>query len=551
MRGIARFAAIVTLASPLDGAAADPTTRGFDPDPHRPALGLDGDFMVETASVQAMGSWRGGLLLDYTHGLLAATSGDAKVGNLLDARLTGHLLGSYSLLALVELGVDLPVVLRQWPSLTSLTSLGVTGPLVAPIASTALGDLRVGGKLKILDERRAWLGLAALLDLRLPTGSGQAFTSDGLAAAPGVVASKRLGKVRVDAQLGYLVRSEGQYLQLVAHDGLTYGAAASLDLPPAWKIGAWRGILELTGGFPRGASTDSARYRAPLSARAGLRVRLWKHLALDLGGGAGLGEAGYGREGYRFFAGVRWEDLLPDRDGDGVPDERDRCPDVPGPVRLHGCPEGAGDRDHDGIPDAEDRCPDQPGLKEFQGCPDTDGDGVPDYEDRCPKEKGPKELEGCPDTDGDGIPDIDDKCPTEPGPAVNDGCPGEPVVEIETERLSLKDAINFDTGKDTIRRESDRILDEIATVLKAHPEIRRVRVEGHTDNVGGASYNKDLSRRRAASVVNALARRGISRDRLVSEGYGFDRPVASNATAFGRAKNRRVEFTILQEQGGK
>jgi outer membrane protein OmpA-like peptidoglycan-associated protein len=179
---------------------------------------------------------------------------------------------------------------------------------------------------------------------------------------------------------------------------------------------------------------------------------------------------------------------------------------------------------------------------------------VPDAEDRCPDEPGPKELEGCPDRDGDGIPDIDDKCPTEPGPAQNDGCPlpeGEPVVEIETTRLSLKDMIHFDTAKDTIKPESNRILEEIASILKAHAELQKVRVEGHTDIVGSRPYNLDLSQRRAAAVVRALTARGVVAGRLEAVGYGFDRPVATNATALGRAKNRRVEFTIVGEQGSQ
>jgi outer membrane protein OmpA-like peptidoglycan-associated protein len=139
-----------------------------------------------------------------------------------------------------------------------------------------------------------------------------------------------------------------------------------------------------------------------------------------------------------------------------------------------------------------------------------------------------------------------------PGPAQNDGCPlapEEPVVEIETTRLSLRDMIHFDVDKDTIKPESDHILDEIASILKAHAELSRIRIEGHTDNTGSRPYNLDLSMRRASSVVRALVRRGVPAGKLVAAGYGFDRPVASNATALGRAKNRRVEFTILGEDG--
>jgi outer membrane protein OmpA-like peptidoglycan-associated protein len=152
--------------------------------------------------------------------------------------------------------------------------------------------------------------------------------------------------------------------------------------------------------------------------------------------------------------------------------------------------------------------------------------------------------------DLDLIPDREDRCPREPGPAENDGCPvsvDEPIVEIESERLTLKDSIQFDTGKDTIKRPSFPILDQVVKLVLEHPELKKIRIEGHTDNVGSASYNKELSERRATSVMRYLAEKGIPRERLEAAGYGFERPVASNATALGRAKNRRVEFRILQE----
>jgi outer membrane protein OmpA-like peptidoglycan-associated protein len=85
----------------------------------------------------------------------------------------------------------------------------------------------------------------------------------------------------------------------------------------------------------------------------------------------------------------------------------------------------------------------------------------------------------------------------------------------------------------------------VARLLLAHPELKQIRVEGHTDNVGAAAYNKDLSARRAASVVRYLTGKGVAAERLAAAGYGFERPIATNETALGRAKNRRVEFTIL------
>jgi outer membrane protein OmpA-like peptidoglycan-associated protein len=498
MRLLAGLATAAVLAT-FPARAEDPTRRGFDADPSRLALSLDGGFAVETAGAAPAKTYGVAAILDYSAGLLSLELGGQRE-ELLAHRLSLHLLGAYSL-GRLELGVHLPVALWQDSDFSFLTRQGVTGPLVAPIAKTALGDLRLGAKLPLLREDRFPIGLAAMLDLRLPTGNGDAFYSDGLSVVPSAIVTRTFGRVRLDGQLGYDFRRTGQYAQLVVHDGWTFGAGANVDLPRLWRLERWRAIAEIIGGWPRGYDLSGERYRAPLSARGGLRWFAWRDLAVEAGGGAGLGDAGYGREAWRVFAGLRW---------------------VPKPAAA--------------LP------PDD----------DWDHDGVPNAKDQCPREPGPAELDGCPDRDGDGIPDKDDKCPDQPGPVQNDGCPiaeGEPLVEIETERLSLKDAIHFDTAKDTIKSESFKILDQVAALLKQHTELKRIRIEGHTDNVGSASYNKDLSQRRARSVLRYLVDRGgVQAARLESAGYGFERPVASNATAVGRSKNRRVDFTILGEE---
>ncbi len=483
---------VLAALAPRAGAE-DPTRRGFDPDPARLALSLDGGFAVETAAAAAKGTRGLAAVVDWADGLLALRLGDER-DDLLRSRLSLHLLGGWSL-GRVELGVHLPVAVWQRSDFSLLERQGVTGPLVDPVARTALGDARLGVKVPLLDERRFPVGVGALLDARLPTGNRQAFTSDGLAVVPSAVVTRSFGKVRLDAQLGYVIRDTGQYAQLVVHDGFAYGLGGSLDLPPLAGIERWKAILELTGGWPRGYDLEGARYRAPLSARGGLRAALSRTLSVELGGGAGLGEAGYGRERWRVFAGVRWTGLPV-----GGPDE------------------------------------------------DPDRDGISNLKDFCPLDAGPAELDGCPDFDGDLIPDREDRCPREPGPAENDGCPvavDEPVVEIESERLSLKDSIQFDSGRDTIKRSSFKVLDQVAKLIAEHPELKRIRVEGHTDNIGPAAYNKDLSERRATSVVRYLIEKGIERGRLVAAGFGFERPVASNGTALGRAKNRRVEFRMI------
>jgi OOP family OmpA-OmpF porin len=492
--------AVATTIAAAPALADDPTKRGFDPDPARLALSLDGGFAVETAAAAPAGTLRAAAILDVASGLLSLRLGGERDA-VLERRLSLHLLGGWSF-GWLEVAAHLPVALRQDSDFSLLERQGVTGPLVDPIATTALGDLRLGAKLPILDAARRFIGLAAMLDLRLPTGDGDAFMSDGLALVPSAIATRAFGPVRVDGQLGYVVRGAGQYAQLVVHDGLTYAAGASADLPRAGPFQRWRAIAELTGGWPRGADLSTDRYRAPLSARGGVRWFAARDHSIEAGAGAGLGRPGYGRESWRAFAGVRWS---------------------PGEGRLG---VGGGDQDFD-------------------------GDGVPNAKDECPRDPGPAALDGCPDRDHDEIPDKDDRCPDEPGPIQKAGCPvaaGEPLVEIETERLSLKDAIRFDSGRDTIRPESFRVLGEIAKVLAQHPELKKVRVEGHTDDVGPAAYNKDLSERRATAVVRWLVEKGgIERQRLEPRGFGFERPIASNSTAVGRSRNRRVEFTIVEE----
>jgi len=493
------FLAVFLALARSAAASDDPTRRGFDPDPARLALSLDGGFTTETAAAAERGTWRFASVFDVAGGLLVLQQGSQRQ-DLLASRGLLHLLGGWSF-GRVELSAHLPIALWQNSDFSLLTAQGVTGPLVDNVASTTLGDLRLGAKVPILDAGSWPIGLSVLADLRLPTGNSQAFMSDGLALVPSLVVTRMVGRVRLDAQVGYLIRGEGQYAQLVVHDGLVYGFGGSLDLPKVPRVDRLRAIADINGGWPRGDDFGNDRYRAPLSARTGLRAFFARRVSVEAGLGTGLGPAGYGHERWRVFLGVRW----------GSPPTE--APFV-GPI---------GDRDGDGVPDDKDLCPDEPG---------------------------PAALDGCPDDDGDGIPNREDKCPNQPGPAENDGCPlpeGEPLVEVQSRRISLNGAINFDTGKDTIKSESFRLLDQIAKLLGEHPEFERIRVEGHTDNVGNAAYNKELSARRAASVVAYLVGKGISQARLVPAGYGFDGPIASNATALGRAKNRRVAFTVIGE----
>jgi outer membrane protein OmpA-like peptidoglycan-associated protein len=296
--------------------------------------------------------------------------------------------------------------------------------------------------------------------------------------------------------------------------------------------------------------------------------------------------------------------VVVDTDKDGIPDSEDACPGTPGirtdDPKTNGCPPAPPDRDHDGVVDADDLCPDEPvgdhpdpkrpgcpakdsdgdGVYDYEdlcpdtpagphpdpakkGCPamDSDGDGVFDYEDKCPQvpagvhpETDPAKL-GCPkpDRDHDTVPDDVDACPDKPGAPSPDpkknGCPG--LVEVKNGVIVIFQPVFFATGKDTILAKSFPVLNAVADALKAEPEIKKIMIEGHTDNKGKASKNMELSDRRARSVMNYMVSHGIAADRLDAQGYGDSKPVADNKTSKGRAANRRVEFHIVDPpQGG-
>jgi outer membrane protein OmpA-like peptidoglycan-associated protein len=243
----------------------------------------------------------------------------------------------------------------------------------------------------------------------------------------------------------------------------------------------------------------------------------------------------------------------PDNDADGVPDGEDRCPLKKGPLANKGCPVVKVvelDTDGDTLPDTKDECPTEAGPVERNGCPvkDRDGDGLEDKDDACPDEAGPKENKGCPvkDKDGDGVEDKFDNCPEVKGPASNQGCPEKErqLVIITSEKLIIKEKVFFATAKATILPRSFPLLNNVARVLREHPEIQLVRVEGHTDSQGKRDYNISLSQRRANSVKDYLIHQGVDGTRLQAKGFGPDRPADTNKTDAGRSNNRRVEFVI-------
>jgi OmpA-OmpF porin, OOP family len=262
-----------------------------------------------------------------------------------------------------------------------------------------------------------------------------------------------------------------------------------------------------------------------------------------------------------------------DSDGDGVVDRLDKCPNTPAGAKVNadGCEL---DSDGDGVVDRLDKCPDTPAGRKVnsQGCElDGDGDGVVDALDKCPTTPPGRKVnaEGCElDGDGDGVVDALDKCPTTPpGRKVNaegcdldsdgdgvidamDQCPNTPAGDrVDAKGCSLPKVmhlkgVNFDNDQAILRPDAIVILDEVVATLKRYPGFK-VEVAGHTDSASSDAHNLDLSQRRAKAVMDYFVGKGVEADRLSAKGYGEAEPIADNATAAGRAQNRRVELRSL------
>lgn len=244
-----------------------------------------------------------------------------------------------------------------------------------------------------------------------------------------------------------------------------------------------------------------------------------------------------------------------DSDGDGVPDNIDKCPNRAGSSLYAGCP----DTDGDGIDDSRDACPDISGPASNKGCPvettvdrsalqtiDTDGDGVVDSKDRCPGRPGLSIYDGCPDSDGDGLDDSRDRCPNSAGPVDTQGCPEVSASDRRILQIAMR-SVQYESGSDAIKTESFNILRQIAEIMNRYPDFD-LTIEGHTDNQGQAVDNQRLSEERAKACYTFLLNSGVQDSRMTYRGFGEARPIANNETISGRTLNRRVEFALVPRQ---
>ncbi len=506
---------------------------------------------VEWAATAPAGTFTLGTWLGLANDLLVVEDHDTddRIGALVHERVGGAVFGAVGLTRSLELGVDLPVVYFQ--------NQGGTVAYGAPV-SASLGDLRLAPKLVLRRGQPGQTGVGVILGITLPTSRDAAYAGDRtVTVTPTLVLARAWRGLRLGGNAGYVIRTPASVGDLTVDDelfariGLGYRTLSS-----PIELDAMLDVATAARSFYRRENTDTAEVEVGATYDARSDLALFGLVGRGLGNGVGSPD-------WRVAIGLRYSqrpDLSQrDSDGDGVVDDRDECPTAPedrdGWADADGCPDP--DNDGDGVLDAADRCPraveDHDGFQDDDGCPDPDNDfdGIADGKDACPLTKedrdGFEDGDGCPDLDDDhdGVVDRDDACREEAGVPSNRGCPlvdrdhdqvadavdncpdeaGAPGthgcvkwqwVSIEPTRLALLDGIDFRVGRATIDKRAFSILNNVAAVLAAHPEITRIRVEGYASaRSKSAQY---LAEARAAAVVDYLVAKGVDASRLEDVG---------------------------------
>ncbi len=601
--------ALLLSSGTAEAQVAPGNGDGLDTHLFRPAMDSKGFFTTNGSDILGANDWSLGLVIDYGRTLLRVKDVGQESPQIINHSFQGTAQFNYGLFNHLVVGLDVPINLMagdQQIDKQTPPQGAVQGWQSSKLDSQTIGFLAAHAKWRITRVEHGF-GLALGVQFGLPiTDAPKNAGADPTPWIwPQLIGEKRFGstgqfKIGVNAGIRahgasstVLPLRNGTFKdgQLVTYGGgVSYRALDALDL-----------VAETYGTYLM-SDADSG-VKPSNEVVGGLKVFVERNSYLMLGAGPRYTN-GFEAADFRGFIGFIFEPSIGDRDGDGIKDDLDKCPDDPedfdgfkdedgcpdpdndndgildkddrcpnepedmdGDQDEDGCPEGNdGDRDGDGIPDSKDKCPDVPedkdGFQDEDGCPDPDNDmdGIPDKKDACPNDPedkdGFQDEDGCPDPDNDkdGIPDKVDKCPNEPetfnGFEDEDGCPDKGNVIIQDNNLIILQKIKFKTGSAEILPESNPILDAVATTIIHHPEFALMEVAGHADERADDGYNLRLTQDRVNAVMASLVNRGVDRGRLRSKGYGEYCPEdpAHNEEAW--EKNRRVEFKIVKTKDG-
>ena len=513
---------------------------------------------------------------------------------IVDYVLKAEVWASIGLFDFIDVSIIMPVVLSQKAG--EIVTLGGQD-----FSSFTTADLRFIPKIRLLDpENTGGFGLAVIAPISFPTGDAGSYNSEGnVRIEPRLVADFQYKGFTVAANLAYQPRARRALLNFENTDAFRWGVG--LEIPVVEDTLSI--ISSLYGTVPVGGDSSIATAKnMPIEVLGGVQAYFAEDFVVNGGAGAGLTN-GVGAPDFRIFASIGYvprRKIDRDRDGDGIMDDVDACPDDPEDFDAFqdqdGCPEL--DNDGDGVLDTADgpadstgygACRNLPedfdGFEDTDGCPDPDNDkdGFPDVKDGPKEATGfgacrdmPEDFDGFQDDDGCPEPDNDndkicdpwvseqglldqyadvckglDECPNEPETynefKDEDGCPDiRPKAMLTDTSIQILEKVYFDFNKSKIQTRSYPLLDEVVQILESNPQVNLIRVEGHTDAIGTRGYNIGLSNQRARSVVTYLTQRGIEKKRFIAKGFGPDFPIDTNDTQEGRDNNRRVEFNILE-----
>ncbi len=417
----------------------------------------------------------------------------------------------------------------------------------------AAGDARLQATIPILADRGGPFSLAIVPHVGLPTGTQKAFLGRGPSAGATAAVGGDVESVGWVGNLGFVWSAPE------AIEGVTMGSTVDALGGAWWNVGDGLrvgGEANLSYGLPSGLTGTRNTFAAGHLFTQATRPN---GSGLVVGIGRGL-IGGIGAPAYRVFAAFTYARVDRDLDLDGVSDDQDACPVVPEDVDTFedgdGCPDDDNDADH--LVDTADKCPDEAedadGFEDDDGCrdADNDADGIADLVDQCPLVVGPAGLQGCPDvdTDGDGLNDLADACPTEARAAgealaTSDGCPKRTWL-AGTQLVSL-DTVSFGEGVALSAGDQD-VLDDVVRIMTARPWLLRVEIGVHVDDRGDDAVSLAFSQLRADAIVSYLVQKGVGAERLSAAGYGDVNPIDTNRTDTGRARNRRVVFTVREQK---